>query len=971
MASQNAFLWSYLWQSTAFITAGLTISFAFRRRPCRAHHILLLSIIAAVIVPIGTASVKHFGLGLFTAKPVPIPQPVEPVVTNLTTESEFDISRLPVLIPVYTDVTQIKPSSAPAYEYPSPAVASSKSFEFPWRKVLLWSWAAASVILSLRLTFVFAMGVGLLGKAVPTKGTRIREAIRLAGTKLGITQQVRIFTNDRISSPIIWCWSKKPTLLVPSSADEDDDINWVSILCHELAHYKRRDHIAGLFAELAVCILPWQILLWWAKKRLLRLSERACDDWVLACGQHGTDYVDSLLDLVPQQQMAFVPAVLRSKSGLAGRIRRILKDKCSNPRAGLLWVFVVCILAAFIGIGVSLAQTRPPKTKPAAQPAEKHIESIHEAAAEGHQNLVKSLIETGVEVDSKDELENTPLHHAAENGHANLSEFLIAEGADLEARNHYGRTPMALASCRGHKQMVEVLLAKGADFNTKDIWYKRLLHHAAENGHSELAEFLIDRGEDIESETNLDYTALNLAASKGHTQMVELLISKGADVNTKEQMKYTPLHYAAKGGHYEIAKLLVAAGADVDAEDLNQQTPLYKAFKAGNKDIAGLLAENRAYICFPALHFAAFMGDLNTVKKLIEDGSDVDSKDKENQTPLLYAALGGNKQVVEYLVDKGADINAKRSERDRPILHNIARRGDKDMVELLIAKGANVNATANKGAATNTPLDHAVLSGHADVAAVLLDHGANPDARGYCSVMPLHRAAQKGRTDLARLLLDHGANVNIKGGSIEITPLHWAATHVEVAEFLIDKGADVNAIDKNLITPLHRAALGSGSKVAKILIDKGADVNAKDSRGRTPLHDAAGYGNDQMVELLIERGAQVDVKDKRGTTALYSAASGTKDSKETVELLLAAGADINIKRTAEPDKGFGILHAAIKNSNPRVVEMLITKGLDINAETATGRTPLELARDTTRLGSTAKRKRKVIVDMLLKHGAKP
>lgn len=80
--------------------------------------------------------------------------------------------------------------------------------------------------------------------------------------------------------------------------------------------------------------------------------------------------------------------------------------------------------------------------------------------------------------------------------------------------------------------------------------------------------------------------------------------------------------------------------------------------------------------------------------------------------------------------------------------------------------------------------------------------------------MPLHRAAQKGRTDLARLLLDHGANVNIKGGGIEITPLHWAAGHVEVAKLLITNGADVNAKDKYGATPLHYAARGKGPDVA-------------------------------------------------------------------------------------------------------------------------------------------------------------
>ena len=113
----------------------------------------------------------------------------------------------------------------------------------------------------------------------------------------------------------------------------------------------------------------------------------------------------------------------------------------------------------------------------------------------------------------------------------------------------------------------------------------------------------------------------------------------------------------------------------------------------------------------------------------------------------------------------------------------------------------------------------------------------------------------------------------------------------------------------------------------------------------------------------------MDVKDSIGTTALYWAASGTKNSKESIQLLLAAVADINVKRTTKPDEGFGLLHVASKSSNELVVEFLIAKGLDINAETADGRTPLELARDTTRLASAAKKRRKAIVELLLRHGA--
>jgi len=147
---------------------------------------------------------------------------------------------------------------------------------------------------------------------------------------------------------------------VPSAAGRfDNKVDWAGVLCHELAHYKRRDHICGLLAELAVCILPWHPLLWWAKSRLVRLSEQACDDWVVATGQTGTDYAESLLDLTPGGQMAFVPAVVSSKRGLAGRIRRILQDNCGNPRTGVVWALVVSIMAVCLTVGVACAQTRP------------------------------------------------------------------------------------------------------------------------------------------------------------------------------------------------------------------------------------------------------------------------------------------------------------------------------------------------------------------------------------------------------------------------------------------------------------------------------------------------------------------------------------------------------------------------------------------------------------------------------------
>ncbi|MHC4501608.1 MAG: redoxin domain-containing protein, partial [Planctomycetota bacterium] len=117
-----------------------------------------------------------------------------------------------------------------------------------------------------------------------------------------------------------------------------------------------------------VCVMPWNLLLWLGKRRLVRLSEQACDDWVVAAGQPGTDYAESLLDLAPQGQMAFAPAVLSSKSSLRGRVRRILQDKCGNPRTGMRWALAVTVVVACVAVGVAFAQARPAKVRPATKP---------------------------------------------------------------------------------------------------------------------------------------------------------------------------------------------------------------------------------------------------------------------------------------------------------------------------------------------------------------------------------------------------------------------------------------------------------------------------------------------------------------------------------------------------------------------------------------------------------------------------
>ena len=340
-------LWGCVWQSTLFAVIGLAGSFLLRRRPARASQVLFLAIIAAVLLPTMSVLVRHFGLGLFTEERIALPS--------------FEIE-LSTKTPGILLAPEIQP---PALEVPTDfALADSGSgdVEIPWRLIALYGWMIGMLILLGRLFVAFVSGIRLLRRAQSGRCEHIRRAADSARARLCITKGLQIRSSEEVRSPMIWCWSRPPVLLVPG--DLDGQIDWVDVICHELAHWRRWDHVSGLAAELAVCILPWNPLLWWSKKRMVRLSEQACDDWVLAGGRTGADYAQSLLNLSPDLQMAFMPTVIGKEKPMKKRIYRIVKEKCGIPHVGARWALVVTIIAASATIGVALAQRRPARLDP-------------------------------------------------------------------------------------------------------------------------------------------------------------------------------------------------------------------------------------------------------------------------------------------------------------------------------------------------------------------------------------------------------------------------------------------------------------------------------------------------------------------------------------------------------------------------------------------------------------------------------
>ena len=258
-----------------------------------------------------------------------------------------------------------------------------------------------------------------------------------------------------------------------------------------------------------------------------------------------------------------------------------------------------------------------------------------------------------------------------------------------------------------------------------------------------------------------------------------------------------------------------------------------------------------------------------------------------------------------------------------------------------------VNSKCSLKGGRGTPLHAAIHARNLRIVRLLIDRGADLEAKYANERTSLLYAMSYGDKETVALLIARGANVNGKG-RLGRSPLHLVRT-TDIAASLISKGANVNAKDNNGWTPLHGAAFCRYHAIVELLVAKGADVRAEDMEGRTPLHvTTAG----DTVELLIAQGANVNARDAAGLTPLHRTSQ-----KETIQALLAHGADLNAKY----GDGETALHMAVRRNNGYLVRFLVGEGADVRAKNKDGKTPLDVA---VEMG------RNYIADFLRKHGAK-
>lgn len=482
--------------------------------------------------------------------------------------------------------------------------------------------------------------------------------------------------------------------------------------------------------------------------------------------------------------------------------------------------------------------------------------------------------------------------------------------------------------------------------------------------------------DDIEASSGWDAEenvhGLHLSAYFGLTQTVSALLATDIDVDIEDCLQTTPLMYAAQAGHADIVHLLLHSGADPGRICRRGRTALHRACEKS---------------------YAAVVMEIVSSSKDVAV-NDIDGGSSSNFSALMWAVTNENTEIVKHLLTrKDIDVNLKRPNHCQfGALHYCVLDGQIDIARLLLSDArVEINAV---DASRQTALILAARHGYDDMVSLLLEKGADTDARDMYNGPALLRAVDRNALECVRMLVEHGADYKFKdvhGRNI----LHGCAIngHGTIICYLLKNLSDLdpNAQGDAGETPLYDAVRCPSEAVARALLEYGARTDIKNIHGKTPLRLARDRDLDRLFDLLrsarlkeqeahehlqhdgesdllahLRRADTLAVDYKMSVeTAIRKldatelenylneggpeALDAIKDqSREVLYIaiyhglydnlcvLLDKGADIHSRNKW----GHTLLHAAIDFNQYEIFELLLDRGCRINDRDLMNRTPL-------------------------------
>lgn len=474
---------------------------------------------------------------------------------------------------------------------------------------------------------------------------------------------------------------------------------------------------------------------------------------------------------------------------------------------------------------------------------------LHIATKRGTSEIVQQLCKHGAGVNIQNKKGETPIFHAIKNS-TEMVKILIDNNAKVNITCKKGVTPLHLSLLHGTEETLAIILNKLINeksivstffdftsfskltkiekiektielmkillnnkkiFGLKEKDYPLLILFAAKTGSAYILELVLrDCGEYLNLMSNkerdlrnkskksiyyrkeryvalkpvelnyqgyFDRTALHYAVREQLSEVVEFLLKEGADPNCKTRDKLTPLHYAASLENKEICQHLLNFGADVNPNCCRHGNPIYLI--SGRSEVRNLLNSGDGYY-YDEFH-NTFMNRMNSYY--------------EPETIF-------NLEIMKLLIDNDGDLECKGDEGTTPFLE-ACRAGNLEMVKILLKFKANFHCFDNE---KNTALHHAAIGCSFDIIDILLEKNIEIDVRNQNDYTPLMLAVQNERRRC-----------------------------LEVIEYLVDCGADVNAKNCSGATALHIAAYFDWADVAECLLELGADWSMKYDTENSPV----------------------------------------------------------------------------------------------------------------------------------------
>ncbi len=263
---------------------------------------------------------------------------------------------------------------------------------------------------------------------------------------------------------------------------------------------------------------------------------------------------------------------------------------------------------------------------------------------------------------------------------------------------------------------------------------------------------------------------------------------------------------------------------------------------------------------------------------------------------------------------------------DFGILHHAISHGHHEIVKILLEKGADIEAKTKDGL---TPLMFASRNGHHEIVKTLLEKGADIEAKTIDDFPSLILASRYGYHEIVKTLLEKGANIeakNIDGWNSLMLASQYG--YREIVQTLVENKANIEAKNKYNGTSIMLASQNHHVEIVKIFLEKGADIEAKNKNDW--LLFASQNGWHKIVKIFLEKGFDIEAKTNIGFTPLIVASQYGRD--ETVKILLEKGADIKFKSK----DGFTPLMLASLYGRHETVKILLEKGVDIEAKNKFG-----------------------------------